>query len=184
MNEWSWRWIWQPDLGEGVEQFRFRATPAGYEARGDVVATLEGVPLNASYGVEADSAWKTRRVRVAMKDGASLEILSDGEGHWRHHDGRALPQLDGCIDPDISMTPFTNTLPIRRLRLKIGESAEVKVAYVLVPEFSLRAAPQRYTRLGDQAWRFESLDSGFTADLTVDDDGLVIDYPGLFRRQA
>ena len=184
MSERSWRWIWLPDLGAGAEQFRFRAMPGGYEARGDVVATLEGAPLNASYNVEADSAWKTRRVRVEIKDGAGLEILSDGAGHWRRADGRALPQLDGCIDPDISMTPYTNTLPIRRLRLKIGEAAEIKVAYVLVPELSLRATPQRYSRIGDRAWRFESLDSGFTADLTVDGDGFVTEYPGLFRRQA
>jgi uncharacterized protein len=27
-----------------------------------------------------------------------------------------------------------------------------------------------------------SLDGGFTADLQVDADGLVLDYPGLFRR--
>jgi hypothetical protein len=109
-------------------------------------------------------------------------MLSDGAGHWRRADGAPLPELDGCIDPDISMTPFTNTLPIRRLGLGIGDTAEIGVAYVLVPELSLRAAPQRYTRLGDRLWRFESLDSGFTADLTVDAEGLVVDYPGLFRR--
>jgi uncharacterized protein len=27
-----------------------------------------------------------------------------------------------------------------------------------------------------------SLDGGFTADLPVDLDGLILDYPGLFRR--
>ena len=46
--------------------------------------------------------------------------------------------------------------------------------------------PQRYTRLetgdGGGLYRFLSLDGGFTADLPVDLDGLVLDYPGLFRR--
>jgi hypothetical protein len=153
MSEQSWRWIWQPDLGEGVEQFRFRATPGGYEARGAVVATLEGAPLKAGYTVETDTAWVTRRV-----------------------------QVDGCIDPDISMTPFTNTLAIRRLGLKAGEAADIKVAYVLVPELSLRAAAQRYTRLAERLWRFDGLDIDFTADLMVDEGGFVVEYPGLFRR--
>ena len=69
------------------------------------------------------------------------------------------------------MTPFTNTVAIRRLGLQVGEAAEIKVAYILVPELSLRAAPQRYTRLADRLWRFDGLDIDFTADLTVDEDG-------------
>jgi hypothetical protein len=184
MSEQSWRWIWQPDQGEGAERFRFGATPGGYDARGAVAATLEGAPLHASYSVETDTAWKTRRVRVDMQGGGRLEILCDGAGHWRRVDGTALPELDGCIDPDISMTPFTNTLAIRRLGLKVSEGAEIKVAYILVPELSLRAAPQRYTRLAERLWRFDGLDIDFTADLTVDEAGFVVEYPGLFRREG
>ena len=119
-----------------------------------------------------------------MKSGGTLEILSDGLGHWHRPDGSALPELDGCIDPDISMTPFTNTVAIRRLASRVGEAAEIKVAYILVPELSLRAAPQRYTRLADQLWRFDGLDIDFTADITLDDDGFVVEYPGLFRRKS
>jgi uncharacterized protein len=182
MTERGWRWIWQPDLGEGAEQFTFRAAPGGLEARGDVIATLEGAPLKASYLVEADPAWRTRRVRVAVKGGGTLEILSDSAGHWRRADGAALPELDGCIDPDISMTPFTNTVAIRRLGLQVGEAAEIKVAYILVPELGLRAAPQRYTRLADRLWRFDGLDIDFTADIAVDEEAFVVEYPGLFRR--
>ncbi len=182
MTERSWRWVWQPDLGEGAEDFTFRAMSGGFEARGEVVATLEGQPLKASYVVETDAGWHTRRVRVEVTGGGSLEIQSDGAGHWRRADGTALPDLDGCLDPDISMTPFTNTVAIRRLGSRIGEAAEIKVAYVLVPELTLRAAPQRYTHLSQRLWHFDGLDIDFTADITVDEDGFVVDYPGLFQR--
>ena len=182
MNERSWRWTWLPDLGEGTEQFRFRVLPDGYEARGEIAATLEGAPLNASYLVETDAAWITRRVRLAVTGGSSLEIFSDGSGHWRRADGTALPELDGCIDPDISITAFTNTLPIRRLGCRVGEAADIKVAYILAPELSLRVAPQRYTHLADRTWRFHGLDIDFTADITVDEDGFVIEYPRLVTR--
>ena len=37
------------------------------------------------------------------------------------------------IDVDISATPFTNTLPIRRLGLQPGEFAELDVAFVDAP---------------------------------------------------
>jgi hypothetical protein len=45
----------------------------------------------------------------------------------------------------------------------------------------------RYARLntgegGAITYRFVSLDGGFRADLPVDPDGLVLDYPGRFRR--
>lgn len=80
------------------------------------------------------------------------------------------------------MTPFFNTLAIRRLGLTIGEAAEIKVAHVLVPGLSQRAAPQRYTRLADRLWRFEGLDIDFAADIAVDVDGFAAEYPGLFRR--
>jgi hypothetical protein len=97
-----------------------------------------------------------------------------------------MPDLDGCIDVDISSTPFTNTLPIRRLGLEPGESEELAVTYILVPELLVGAERQRYDCLEAQAegglYRFEALPSGFTAELPVDADGLVIDYPGLFRR--
>ena len=93
-----------------------------------------------------------------------------------------IVDLRDCTDIDIAVTPFTNTLPIRRLNLEVGEAAEIDVVYVTVPDLTLSPAPQRYTRLDDRIYRFESLDSGYTADITVDDHGLVTDYPGLFRR--
>jgi hypothetical protein len=44
------------------------------------------------------------------------------------------------------------------------------------------ASPQRCTGLGDRVVRFDSLDDPFTADIKFDEDGLVVDYPGIGRR--
>ena len=72
------------------------------------------------------------------------------------------------------------------LDLPPGGSAEIAVAYFDGTELQPWPEPQRYTRLeandGSGVYRFLSLDGGFTADLPVDSDGLVLDYPGLFRR--
>jgi hypothetical protein len=82
--------------------------------------------------------------------------------------------------------PFTNTLPIRRLGLAPGESAEISVAYSDGTEPQPWPEPPRYVCLEKDErgglYRFVSLDGGFTADLPVDSDGLMLDYPGLFRR--
>jgi hypothetical protein len=117
----------------------------------------------------------------------SRELWVDDDGSWRHRGFEQVPDLTGCIDIDIAVTPFTNTLPIRRLQLlEEGQSAEIAVAWIHIPELTIENARQRYTlleRTGTGArYRFEGLSSGFQADLDVDADGLVIDYPGLWER--
>jgi hypothetical protein len=80
-------------------------------------------------------------------------------------------------------TPFTNTLPIRRLGLKPGESAEILAVYVRVPDLAVTTDRQRYTRLGERCYRYDSVDTDFTREVEVDERGLVVNYPGLFRRE-
>ena len=101
--------------------------------------------------------------------------------------GHPLPDLQGCIDVYIRVTPATNTLPIRRLGLAVGDSRDIAVAYVPLPQgagdLRPRRVMQRYTRLdGPGRYRYEGLDSGFVAEIEVDAAGLVLDYPGVFRR--
>ena len=133
------------------------------------------------YAIDTDAGWATRTVRVATAT-TSLVLFADGRGHWTEGDGRVLDRLSGAIDVDITATPFTNTLPIWRLGLAVGESADIVTAYIAVPELTITADPQRYTRLDERSYRFESRDSDFQRDITVDDAGFVVDYPGLFRR--
>ena len=183
MNQRSWRWEWLPDQGSGSELFEYEASAAGHTLRGKIVANLEGAGIEASYVVEADTTWRTKRVRVEIANlKRMLDISANGIGRWSDSGGTWIPALDGCIDVDISLTPATNTLPIRRLDPPLGAGAEIKVAYILAPELSLRAGPQRYTRIGDRLWRFNGLDINFAADISVDEDGFVVDYPGLFHR--
>ncbi len=62
------------------------------------------------------------------------------------------------------------------------------MAWVALPELRIERARQEYTRLGPGTrgvrWRFRGLDSDFVAELEVDEDGLVRDYPGIARRVA
>jgi hypothetical protein len=83
----------------------------------------------------------------------------------------------------LSITPFTNTLPIRRLDVAEGQRADIRAVYFRLPELSVTIDRQRYTCLkrGHQ-YRYESLDSDFSRDIDIDPDGLVVTYPGLFRR--
>lgn len=50
-----------------------------------------------------------------------------------------------------------------------------------VPSLAVQVSTQRYARLAERLWRFESLDTGFAAEVAVDDEGIVTEYAGLFR---
>ena len=141
---------------------------------------IEG-PVETRYAIDTDASWATRVVRVATDDNA-IVLFANGHGSWTEGDGRVLGRLAGAIDVDISGTPLSNTLPIWRLGLSVGESANIVTAYIALPDLVVTADPQRYTRLDERSYRYESRDSGFARDITVDDAGFVVDYPGLFRR--
>jgi uncharacterized protein len=180
--------MWAPWEGPGLEHLRLVTSDDGVVANGLVISLEAGRPFRISYEIRCDGRWRVREVRVSTPDSERpvIELLADGEGRWNGRGGEPVPELDGCIDVDISATPFTNTLPIRRLGLESGESEELMITYVRVPELLVGPERQRYGCLETQTdgglYRFEALPSGFTAELPVDAEGLVIDYPGLFRR--
>lgn len=182
MNERHVAWI--PWSGPGHEHLILREVPRGLTAHSSVTGvTEEGRPFSLRYYLRTDLAWRVREVELALLGSDSrLFLRSDGAGRWTDEKGRPLPELDGCIDVDVSVSPFTNTLPIRRLGLAPDSSDDVEVVYLSVPGLTLRRARQRYSCLGPERYLFESLHSGFRAELRVDADGLVLDYPGLFRR--
>ncbi|MBI4609408.1 MAG: putative glycolipid-binding domain-containing protein [Candidatus Rokubacteria bacterium] len=180
--------MWARESGPGLEHLRLVQDSAGIAADGVILGVEDDVPFRARYEIRCDARWRVREVSLGLLGGRGqgLTLRADGEGRWRAESGDAVPQLDGCIDVDISVTPFTNTLPIRRLALRPGEAAEITVAYLSVPELELKPAKQRYTCLhldrDGGVYRYEGLLSGFTAELQVDADGLVVEYPGIFRR--
>jgi hypothetical protein len=88
-----------------------------------------------------------------------------------------------CLDIDIWPTPFTNSFPIRREPMAVGERRQFRMAWIFAPDLTVHPQSQAYTRLADRLYLFENLDgSGFRAELAVDEDGIVLDYPELFRR--
>jgi hypothetical protein len=111
--------------------------------------------------------------------------LHDAQGYWSV-DGQSRPDLAGCSDIDIMVTPFTNTLPIRNLGLRVNQPKAIRVAYIKVPDLDVSPMDQEYTWLDPDEpptrFRYRNLTSGYTAELTVDRDGLVIDYPGIWRQ--
>ena len=180
--------LWAAQADTGLEHCYLRHSAAEIVADGLVIGVEEGIAFRIRYQVCCDLGWQVRKVVVTSlgETEQTIHIVADGLGNWTTAAGQPIAELTGCLDVDIAVTPFTNTLPIRRLNLSAGESAAINVVYVAVPALQVRVAPQRYTCLATSSagatYQFESLDSGFAAVLTVDAAGLVEEYPQLFKR--
>lgn len=173
---------WQPLDGIGLEHLHLDYRDEVIVADGVVVGDRGDGPFGCSYRICCDAAWRVRSVEVHAAGGASLVLTSDGSGRWCDGDGVAQPQLAGCIDVDIAATPFTNTLPIRRLGGTLRQRTRIAVVYIPVPALIPRRMEQAYTRLAGQRYLYEGPIGEFQAELELDAAGLVRHYPSLFTR--
>jgi hypothetical protein len=126
------------------------------------------------------------RARRGVLTGGEHEVRldTDASGHWRI-DGVAAPHLDGCLDVDLESSACTNTLPVHRLRLGVGQRAESPAAYVRAPHLDVERLEQQYVRVDDNGTqRYDYAAPAFDVEcrLVYDDSGLVVDYPGIAAR--
>lgn len=187
-----WRWADRP----GLESLEISLDGDEVVADGAVLVVLDSVPTEIRYRLAYDREWRFLRGTIrtrAVSGGAegterTLEIAREaaagGDPEWRI-DGEPRPDLAGCTDIDLMVTPFTNTPPLRAHPLAPGEARSLRVAWVRWPGLEVVPVEQEYRRLGGDApetddsperYRYRNLDSGFEGELTVDDALLVIDY--------
>lgn len=136
------------------------------------------------YQIAANDLWQTTSLKIkSLINGTKghLELEGDGEGNWKFN-GKSDERFKGCIDVDIPLTPFTNTLAIRRLKLSPGQSQEILVLYCDLLDNDIQPVHQKYIRVYDTIYHYENVPNDFEADIQVDDSGLVVDYPMLFER--
>src|SRR5436305_11729 len=112
--------------------------------------------------------------------GAASRLVKYAEGIARERGASHLAVLPGPNNTEA--LPDTNTIPIRRLDLKVGEARAIRVAWIRFPELRVEPGDQRYARGALRRYRFENVDSGYTTELKVDEEGLVLEYPGLWTR--
>jgi len=178
--------VWRNRANQGNDYCSLWQQTHGWLLRGTAITFLEdGRPMLAEYEIGCDRLWHTRHVTVERVIGSkkdSVDLTVDSSGAW-YSSGEQLPALRECVDIDLAVTPATNTLPIRRLNLEVGESRGVAAAWLKFPELTLEILPQRYTHRYMGRYFYES-SSGFSAELLVDDLGLVVSYPDGWEQMA
>ena len=166
----------------GLEECRVSDWIDSIKVRAAIVGQAGEVRHGVLYEMSLRPDWTFESILLQRIDGVTAVLRRSRDGDWFDMHAEALPALKGCVDIDFEMTPFTNTLPLRRAPLAVGETRRLRIAYVPATTLEPYPAEQIYTRLEERRYRFETADGSFTADIGVDEDGLVVDYPGLFER--
>jgi hypothetical protein len=186
---------WRADDGHGLEGARLLLHTSGFRALGRMVRAEPGGDFTASYrlivgedgglerlSVTAATAERERHLTINRTDDG-VWLLDTGTGG-----GSTRTDFVGAVDVDLGFSPMFNTIPIRRLGLhrEAGEHT-VPVVFVSLPDLDVRVVEQTYRTVselndatGQALVEFRSGD--FTAELVVDADAAVLNYPGLATR--
>jgi hypothetical protein len=147
----------------------------------------------ASYSLATDEAGVAQRlaVRTTRVHGEQyLTVTRSEEDLWLvdyqiDQDSRTLrTHFGGALDVDLAFSPLFSALPLRRLSLHLGAAQhELPVVSISLPGLEVGCVRKTYRTVSVGEPTVVSVtNDGFTTDLTVDTDGLVIDYPGLTHR--
>lgn len=173
----AWRHV---GAREGFEVASFQQTADGWLVRG-TTAAVEGTDAWAvRYEITVDQHWLTRSAHIVTMSG-EITVAHDGRGNWLVDD-LPRPDLDGSLDVDLESSAMTNTFPVHRLSRQVGARQAAPAAYVRATTLEVQRLEQHYTPLDEHRFHYEAPAFDFTAELSYDDTGLIIDYPGIARR--
>jgi uncharacterized protein len=193
---------WEGTDGWRAELAEVELRPEGIRARG-VQLGVDPQPYRLDYHLDALDSFRTRRLEAEIRIGDSrreLDLRRDPETGWSWllaADGDEVvssaaetAQLADAADCDLALSPLTNLMPIRRERLAEPHlGLDLVCAWISVPELTVTRYPQRYEHVrrrddGGATVRFVDRGpaQGFVAELELDPDGLVVEYPELARR--
>ena len=176
--------LWKGRADHSLENCLITETGTGTAVQSVIIGKSDDALYRVDYIIRTNEYWETIYVQLKTQlfnKRISICYESDGKGFWQKN---GLPEnhFRGCRDVDISLTPFTNTLPVRRLALPIKETHEITVLYFDILEQQTMPVRQKYTRLSKTQYRFENIPNDFEAIITMDENGFVVDYPGLYER--
>jgi uncharacterized protein len=191
-ENWSAILTWRAHDGARMESVRVQLSGNRIKAYGRIVAAATDAhpAFSASYDLVTDDSGATKRLslEVTMAERErQLNIARDEENMWLVQDQQnqtSRAPHDGALDVDVIYSPFFNALPIRRTGLyEHSESISLPVVYVRLPELTVETVSIDYSSEGPNPGAGIKLQSPVAqTTITVDDDGFIVDYPGLAER--
>lgn len=178
--------IWESTQIFSTEYMEIFFSENSIEVSGTVIRLENNIPSKSHYTISLDPHWVVKRLHIENSyNNKELNILSNGKGDWFTENGDEILELKGAIDIDISCTPFTNSLPINRMNWSKNVPHYFEMTFINVPDLTYKKVKQRYELLDDanDKRKFNYKSGTFESIIEVDSDGLVTDYPQLFKRR-
>jgi uncharacterized protein len=176
--------IWKGILYNSLEYFKLISLKDSFEVHSRIIGIYQSKMYAVDYGCVINSDWEVLHfdLEYEVNDIRKKIIGEKVNAEWK---------INGSIDPrysnfnfiDLSLTPFTNTLPIRNLKLDMGQEREINVIYIDILANEMLPVKQQYRKVENGIFRYQNVPNDFEATISVDEFGLVIFYPLLFERQ-
>lgn len=176
--------LWQRLDNPGLEQAEVETGDGlSLMASGSLLHADTGISLR--YRIELDQLGRLSHAHfdTSAPSAHQLTLHHTEDGIWLVN-GQPEPAWSDCQELDLQACGLSNSFPIRRLKLAVGESVQLAMLFVRLPELSPSICPQRYTRLPDcdkqACYRYES--PGCTANIIVDEQGFTLHYSDFLQR--
>jgi hypothetical protein len=177
--------LWRRLDVPGHDACRLERVDGGWRLAGVAVFRHERGSAQIAYELVVDERWTTRAGIVSGWVGderVDVQVRRSSDGAWTLGD-RRVRTVDGCAHLDFGFTPATNLPQLRALDLGRGASAACPVAWLDVPACALERIEQRYERVAEDRYAYESPRFGYSATLVTGADGFVKTYPGLWEAE-
>lgn len=183
---------WQRVVSPSLESVRLLFSEGRLRASGRIIAaaneTTEAFSASFSASVERaeDAARLLLRTTTADEERqVSLSRTEDGIWLVDHGHGAHRNAFDGALDVDVTGAVTFNALPIRRLGLhQTPGEHELPVVCVTLPSLDVTLVRHNYrtVSVSDDGAMINFSDPNFSADLTVDPNGMIVNFPGRAHR--
>lgn len=164
--------FWVRQDGPGNDACRFADAEGGYL----IDRSSTDADLNVlRYRIRARGDGTTRRVRIGRTSRIFVRRAPDDT--WMLN-GTLAPEVTGAKDICFGFSPATFTLPIRRLKLGVGEEVETLVARLDLEKERLEPRHLVIRRTANSDYEWMETETGTTSHLTVDAHGIVRTHQG------
>lgn len=177
--------IWRGIHYQSLEYFNLSTKEESYRAESRIIGCYEDNIYTLDYRILIDKDWIVKNFLIESEINRVKRTFSGKRNQNQWEINSVLnSEFNNFKFIDISLTPFTNTLPINNLKFSESDSQKIDVIYIDVLNHHIRHVQQQYTRTAVNKYLYENIETDFKAEISVDEDGLVTSYPELFEKIA
>lgn len=175
--------IWKGLFYNSLEYLQISESSNTILVKSKIIGASENKKYLVEYELSIDKEWKIFNFDISLEVNNNKKKITGfkNNNEWEIN-GKTKTQFTNFDFIDISLTPFTNTLPIKNLRLIGNQEKEINVIYIDILADLVKPVKQKYRKNSEINYRYENIPNNFVADIEVDEFGLVKFYPKLFER--